>query len=425
MMTITELYQIYLKHPIISTDTRKITEGCLFFALRGDNFNANEFAQEAIDKGAAYVIIDEPQKISSSQCILVPDVLTTLQELANFHRNQFKIPFIGITGSNGKTTSKELVNAVLSQKYKTSFTQGNYNNHIGVPLTLLSIPLDCDIAIIEMGANHIGEIGALCEIAEPNYGVITNIGTAHIEGFGSREGIITGKSELYKFISKTNGTLFVNQNDNLLVSLTKEIKTVQYSTADISNFHSNPFITLNYKDVTISSQLYGEYNLPNILLAITVGEYFGVSVAQIKTALENYVSNNNRSQIVRLSHHTLYLDAYNANPSSMSVAIDSFNSIHSTNKLLILGDMLELGNVSEKEHQLIVDKIFQLGLTALFVGNEFQKSSNKYNFNFVKNTDEAILFLESRLKNYSDILIKGSRGIRLEKVAEYIQKKEA
>lgn len=425
MMKIAELYQIYLKHPIISTDTRKITEGCIFFALRGDNFNANEFAQEAIDKGAAYVIVDEPQKISSSQCILVPDVLTTLQELANFHRNQFKIPFIGITGSNGKTTSKELVNAVLSQKYKTSFTQGNYNNHIGVPLTLLSIPLDCDIAIIEMGANHIGEIGALCEIAEPNYGVITNIGTAHIEGFGSREGIITGKSELYKFISKTNGTLFVNQNDNLLVSLSKEIKTVQYSTADISDFHFNPFITFNYKDVTISSQLYGEYNLPNILLAITVGEYFGVSVAQIKTALENYVSNNNRSQIVRLSHHTLYLDAYNANPTSMSVAIDSFNSIHSTNKLLILGDMLELGNVSEKEHQLIVDKIFQLGLTALFVGNEFQKLSNKYNFNFVKNNDEAILFLESRLKNYSDILIKGSRGIRLEKVAEYIQKKEA
>ncbi|MCB9173310.1 MAG: UDP-N-acetylmuramoyl-tripeptide--D-alanyl-D-alanine ligase [Flavobacteriales bacterium] len=424
-MKIAELYQIYLKHPIISTDTRKITEGCIFFALRGDNFNANEFAQEAIDKGAAYVIVDEPQKISSSQCILVPDVLTTLQELANFHRNQFKIPFIGITGSNGKTTSKELVNAVLSQKYKTSFTQGNYNNHIGVPLTLLSIPLDCDIAIIEMGANHIGEIGALCEIAEPNYGVITNIGTAHIEGFGSREGIITGKSELYKFISKTNGTLFVNQNDNLLVSLSKEIKTVQYSTADISDFHFNPFITFNYKDVTISSQLYGEYNLPNILLAITVGEYFGVSVAQIKTALENYVSNNNRSQIVRLSHHTLYLDAYNANPSSMSVAIDSFNSIHSTNKLLILGDMLELGNVSEKEHQLIVDKIFQLSLTALFVGNEFQKITNKYNFNFVKNTDEAILFLESRLKNYSNILIKGSRGIRLEKVAEYIQKKEA
>jgi len=425
MMKIAELYQIYLKHPIISTDTRKITEGCIFFALRGDNFNANEFAQEAIDKGAAYVIVDEPQKISSSQFILVKDVLTTIQELANYHRNQFKIPFIGITGSNGKTTSKELVNAVLSQKYKTSFTQGNFNNHIGVPLTLLSIPLDCEIAIIEMGANHIGEIGALCEIAEPNYGVITNIGTAHIEGFGSREGIITGKSELYKFISKTNGTLFVNQNDQLLVSLSKEIKTVQYSTADISDFHSNPFITFNYKDVTISSQLYGEYNLPNILLAITVGEYFGVSVAQIKTALENYVSNNNRSQIVRLSHHTLYLDAYNANPSSMSVAIDSFNSIHSTNKLLILGDMLELGNVSEKEHQLIVDKIFQLGLTALFVGNEFQKLSNKYNFNFVKNNDEAILFLESRLKNYSDILIKGSRGIRLEKVAEYIQKKEA
>ena len=314
---------------------------------------------------------------------------------------------------------------VLSQKYKTSFTQGNYNNHIGVPLTLLSIPLDCDIAIIEMGANHIGEIGALCEIAEPNYGVITNIGTAHIEGFGTREGIIIGKSELYKFISKTNGTLFVNQNDQLLVSLSKEIKTVQYSTADISNFYSNPFITFNYKDVTISLQLYGEYNLPNILLAITVGEYFGVSVAQIKTALENYVSNNNRSQIVRLSNHTLYLDAYNANPSSMSVAIDSFNSINSSNKLLILGDMLELGNVSEKEHQLIVDKIFQLSLTALFVGNEFQKITNKYNFTCVKNRDEAILFLESSLKDYSDILIKGSRGIRLEKVAEYIQKKEA
>ncbi|MGE0560965.1 MAG: UDP-N-acetylmuramoyl-tripeptide--D-alanyl-D-alanine ligase [Flavobacteriales bacterium] len=425
MITVTELYQIYLKHPIISTDTRKIDKGCLFFALKGENFNANEFAEEALEKGAAYVIIDDPQKITSPQFILVKDVLKTLQELANFHRNQFKIPFIGITGSNGKTTSKELVNAVLSQKYKTSFTQGNFNNHIGVPLTLLSIPSDCEIAIIEMGANHIGEIGALCEIAEPNYGVITNIGTAHIEGFGSREGIITGKSELYKFISKTNGTLFVNQNDKLLVSLSKEIKTVLYSTANINDFHSNPFLSFNYKDITISSQLYGEYNLPNILLAITVGEYFGVSVPQIKTALENYVSTNNRSQIVRLNHLNLYLDAYNANPSSMSVAIDSFNSINSTNKLLILGDMLELGSISEEEHQKIVDKILQLGLTSLFVGNEFQKITNKYNFNFVKNTDEAILFLESRLKDYSDILIKGSRGIRLEKVAEYIQKKEA
>lgn len=424
MMTIAELYQIYLKNPNISTDTRKITEGCLFFALKGANFNANEFAQEALEKGAAYVIIDEPQKNTSPQFILVKDVLITLQELSNFHRNQFKIPFIGITGSNGKTTSKELVNTVLNQKYKTSFTQGNFNNHIGVPLTLLSIPLDSEIAIIEMGANHIGEIATLCKIAEPNYGVITNIGTAHIEGFGSREGIIQGKSELYKFISKTNGTLFVNQNDKLLLSLSKEIKTVLYSTEVINNFHSNPYISFNYKNVKISTQLYGDYNLPNILLAITVGEYFGVSIPQIKSALENYVSTNNRSQIVKLSRHNLYLDAYNANPSSMKVAIDSFNSINSTNKLMILGDMLELGNVSNEEHQQIVDKTHQLGLNALFVGNEFQNIKTKYHFNYVKNTDEAIKFLDSTLNNYADILIKGSRGIRLEKVAEYIQKKE-
>lgn len=423
-MTIPELYQIYLKHSKISTDTRKITEGCIFFALKGENFNANEFADEALNNGASFVIIDEQKFKTSNHHILVNDVLSTLQKLANYHRKQFNIPFIGITGSNGKTTSKELVNAVLQQKYKTSYTQGNFNNHIGVPITILSIPLDCEIAIVEMGANHVGEIRDLSEIAEPNFGAITNIGTAHIEGFGSQEGIIKGKGELYNFIKKSKGTLFVNNDDELLMTLSNEIERITYSRNDIKNVKSNPFISFEWNNRNINTQLYGTYNLPNILLAISVGKNFGVSASQIKSALENYVSSNNRSQIVKLSNHLLYLDAYNANPSSMSVAIESFSTIPSSKKLLVIGDMLELGHLSLEEHQKIVDKIYQLGLTALFVGNEFLKLKNKYNFYCVKNTDEAISYLEPIINNYTEILIKGSRGIRLEKIAEYIKEKE-
>lgn len=424
-MEIAKLYNIYTQHPQISTDTRKISKGCLFFALKGENFDANTFAEQAINDGAAYTIIDNPKFNISDKCILVDNVLVTLQQLAHYHRKQFTIPFIGITGSNGKTTTKELINAVLSKKYKTVATQGNLNNHIGVPLTILSITKECEIAIIEMGANHIGEIEQLCKIAESNFGIITNIGTAHIEGFGSREGVIKAKSELYHFVKDNKGTLFINKNDDLLIKLAEGIQSINYSKEEITNLSSNPFLSFNWKELRIETQLYGEYNMPNILAAIKVGEYFNVEKNNIKAALENYVSTNNRSQIIKLPTHTLYLDAYNANPTSMNAAIDSFSKLNDSNKLLILGDMLELGHVSLEEHQKIADKIFTLNLNALLVGKEFMQIENKYHLIAVKNTDDAILWLGNNLHKTESILIKGSRGIRLEKVSEFIQKKEA
>jgi UDP-N-acetylmuramoyl-tripeptide--D-alanyl-D-alanine ligase len=424
-MEIAELYNIYTQHPQISTDTRMVSEGCLFFALKGENFDANTFAEKAINEGAAYAIIDNSKFKISDKCILVDNVLVTLQQLANYHRKQFTIPFIGITGSNGKTTTKELINAVLSKKYKTVATKGNLNNHIGVPLTILSITKECEVAIIEMGANHIGEIEQLCKIAEPNFGIITNIGTAHIEGFGSREGVIIAKSELYHFIKENNGTLFINKNDDLLTKLAEGIQSINYSKEEITNLSYNPFLSFNWNELKIETQLYGEYNLPNILAAIKIGEYFKVENNNIKSALENYISTNNRSQIIKLPKHTLYLDAYNANPTSMNAAIDSFSKLVDSNKLLILGDMLELGHISQEEHQKIADKINILKLNALLVGKEFQQIENKRLLITVKNTDEAILWLENQLDKVNSILIKGSRGIRLEKISEFIQKKEA
>lgn len=424
-MELAELYKIYLTHPNISTDTRKISKGCLFFALKGESFDANTFAEQAVNEGAAYAIIDNINFKKSERFILVDDVLTTLQQLGNYHRKQFTIPFIGITGSNGKTTSKELINAVLSQKYKTIATQGNLNNHIGVPLTLLSIPKDCEIAIIEMGANHIGEIEQLCKISEPTLGIITNIGTAHIEGFGSREGVIKAKSELYHFIKENNGKLFLNENDDLLTKIAEKIPSINYSREEITNLSSNPFLSFEWNTMKIETQLYGEYNIPNILAAIKIGEYFNVEKTAIKTSLENYISTNNRSQIVKLAKYTLYLDAYNANPTSMNAAIDSFSKIETENKFLILGDMLELGNISQEEHQKIADKIHHLKLNALLVGNEFQHIKNKYHLTSVKNTDDAIAWLETKINSFNSILIKGSRGIRLEKISEFIQKREA
>lgn len=424
-MKIAELYDIYKQHPVISTDTRSISKGCLFFALKGENFDANVFAEQAINEGASFVIIDNPKFKISDKCIVVNSVLDTLQQLANYHRKQFTIPFIGITGSNGKTTTKELMNTVLSKKYKTSATKGNLNNHIGVPLTILSIPFDCEIAIIEMGANHIGEIEQLCKIADPNFGIITNIGTAHIEGFGSKDGVIKAKSELYHFIKEKNGTLFINKNDDLLVNLTEGIQSVYYSNEDISNILSTPFLSFNWKEIKIETQLYGEYNIPNILAAIKIGEYFKVEKIKIKEALEDYIPSNSRSQVVKLENQTLYLDCYNANPTSMNAAIESFGKVNSTKKLMILGDMLELGTVSADEHQKIVDRAEELKLNVLFVGNEFQKVNRKYNFEFVKNTDEANKYLENRLFNYDSFLLKGSRGIRLENISLFIQKELA
>ncbi len=426
-MKIEALYEIFKSHSVISTDTRKISKGCLFFALKGENFNGNKFAKQAIDEGASYAIIDEHEFKTSDHYILVDDVLTILQKLANYHRKQFNIPFIGITGTNGKTTTKEFINAVLSKKYKTSFTQGNLNNHIGVPLTLLSIPSDCEMAIIEMGANHIGEIEFLCKIAEPNYGIITNIGTAHIEGFGSVENIAKTKNELYQAIDTINGKVFVNNDNDILNTLSQSLNKYTYgnSNADCQGrlLSSTPSVKLEWNNETITSNLYGSYNYENILAAICIGKYFDVPSIDIKEAIETYTPTNNRSQIIVIDTNTFFLDAYNANPTSMNAAIDTFSESDSKNKLMILGDMLELGEISTEEHQKIVTKIEALKINTLFIGNEFKAVSNKYGFTYLKNVTEAIDWLKhSGLVNHQ-FLIKGSRGIRLEGIVEYLQKK--
>ena len=425
VMDIKEIYKLFTDSSGVSTDTRKIESNCIFFALKGENFNGNKFAEEAIRQGASYSIIDEKEYHTNDKTILVNNVLETLQQLANYHRRHFNIPFIGITGTNGKTTSKELINAVLSQHFKTSFTQGNLNNHIGVPLTLLSIKKDCEMAIIEMGANHIGEIKELCHIAEPNYGIITNIGTAHIEGFGSKEGVIKTKNEMYNYISENGKLVFTNNDDSLLQQLSVNLGKYTYGRTNancIANLQSStPSIQLEWKQSKINATLYGEYNFYNILLSICVGEYFEVPKEKIITGIETYVSSNNRSQLIETNEHTIYLDAYNANPSSMNVAITSFSSNDSKNKVMILGDMLELGEISKAEHQNIINTAHQLNIKTYFVGNEFLNSENKLNHTYFNNSDDLISYLKNNPLPSSSILIKGSRGIRLEKVAEYLQ----
>ncbi|MDF1672221.1 MAG: UDP-N-acetylmuramoyl-tripeptide--D-alanyl-D-alanine ligase [Vicingaceae bacterium] len=424
-MEIKDIHSLFINSSGISTDTRKIETNCIFFALKGENFNGNKFAKEAINQGACYSIIDEKESYLNEKTILVDNVLLTLQKLANYHRKQFNIPFIGITGTNGKTTSKELINSVLSQHFKTHYTQGNLNNHIGVPLTILSINEDCEIAIIEMGANHIGEIKELCEIATPNYGIITNIGTAHIEGFGSKEGVIKTKNEMYNFIAGNDGLIFTNNDDKLLIELSAKFQKYTYgkSNSDCTALllSETPNIKLKWNNKEINSTLYGGYNFYNILLAICVGQYFKIPEEKIVNGIETYVSSNNRSQLIVSNGYQIYLDAYNANPSSMNVAIDSFASNSQENKVMILGDMLELGDISVVEHQNIINKAQDLNVKAIFIGKEFSRAVNKYNFNYFQNSDELISYLKENKLPYSSILIKGSRGIRLEKVAEYLQ----
>ena len=424
-MKIKALYEIFKTHSNISTDHRKVVPNCLFFALKGANFNGNKFSKDALKNGASFAIIDEKEYKTSEQFILVENVIETLQKLANHHRKQFNIPFIGITGTNGKTTTKEFINSVLSKKYKTTYTQGNLNNHIGVPLTILSIKKNCEIAIIEMGANHIGEINFSCNIAEPNYGIITNIGKAHIEGFGSIEGIKKTKNELYQFIQSKNGNLFVNNEDETLLELSKNIKKQTYGNAKANCFgkliSSTPSVKLNWNNKLITSNLYGAYNYQNILAAICIGKYFNVASDDIKKAIEEYYPTNNRSQIIENNTNTIFLDAYNANPTSMNAAIDTFIENDSSNKLMILGDMLELGDTSIEEHQAIVNRIEKLKINTLFIGKEFNSINNKYNFTYLENVDKVIEWLKhSSLINHQ-ILIKGSRGIRLEGAAEYLQ----
>ncbi|AUC85222.1 UDP-N-acetylmuramoyl-tripeptide--D-alanyl-D-alanine ligase [Polaribacter sp. ALD11] len=417
-MEIKKIYNLYSKYFLVDTDTRDIRKNTLFFALKGDNFNGNKFASEAIKNGAAYAIIDEEEFKTSDKTILVENVLETLQELAKYHRLQLKTPIIALTGSNGKTTTKELINCILSKKYKTTATLGNLNNHIGVPLTLLSMTPKTEIGIVEMGANHQKEIEFLCSIALPDFGYVTNFGKAHLEGFGSIEGVIEGKSELYRFLNKNSKIAFINPNDAIQVKKTRSTKIVSFL-EDIAFLEANPFVNLSYNSVQIKSNLIGEYNYTNIVAAITIGNYFKVDYLKIKKAIENYVPTNNRSQIIVKESNHIILDAYNANPSSMKVALENFSKIKETFKTVILGDMFELGAESDKEHQEIVNLADSFSFSnTLYVGANFYKTNTK-NHTF-KTFEELKCYINKKPLENQYVLIKGSRGMKLERILNVI-----
>lgn len=427
-MNINEVYNIFLKYPSISTDTRDIKPDSIFFSLKGDNFNGNIFADKAIEKGAKYAIIDESKFKKDSRYILVDNTLDTLQQLAIIHRNHLKIPIIGITGTNGKTTTKELINCILSQKYKTLATQGNLNNHIGVPLTVLSITNEHEIAIIEMGANHIGEIGELCRISQPDFGIITNIGKAHLEGFGNLEGVIKTKNDLYLEVAKKNGKLFVNADNPILNNLSENIDRICYGKSSTNYCYGNlkkqnAFINIEYYCDSnydlINTQLVGFYNFENILAAITIGCYFKIEKQFIKKALENYLPTNSRSQIVKSKTNTIILDAYNANPSSLEASIKNFAEIVADNKILMIGDMLELGEYSEVEHRNILYIIEMLNFNnVILVGPQFSSVCEKKDWLCFKNSMLAKDWLILNPIKNAYVLIKGSRGIKMEVVLE-------
>lgn len=418
-MTIENLYALFLKHQLIDTDTRKIRKGSLFFALKGDNFNGNKFAAEALNKGASYAIIDESE-YSGNGTILIDNVLNTLQQLANFHRKKLKTPIISLTGSNGKTTTKELINAVLSKKYKTTATIGNLNNHIGVPLTLLSMTSDTEIGIVEMGANHIKEIELLCKIAEPNFGYITNFGKAHLEGFGSIEGVIKGKSELYNFLKNNAGKAFVNTDDIKQVQQSEGLDVIGFNSENIQFIEANPFVTVKFKNTLIVSQLIGKYNYQNIAAAIAIGNYFKIEINDIKDAIENYIPSNNRSQILQKGTNKIILDAYNANPSSMQAALENFKQLDHSKKIVFLGDMFELGKESALEHQKIAALATSLDFNEVhLIGKAFSTTSVKNAF--VYDSFEAFKTAINKLNIYNaTILIKGSRGMALERILDLL-----
>lgn len=418
-MNTLKLYSIFNKNPLICTDSRKTIPNSMFFALQGENFNGNKYALKAIENGCSYAIIDDKKYQIHPNTILVKNVLETLQKLATYHRKQLNIPVIGITGTNGKTTSKELINNVLSTELETYATEGNLNNHIGVPLSILKITKDTDIGIIEMGANDLNEIEFLCGIAQPTHAAITNIGLAHLKGFSSLEGVIKTKNELYKYIQKSKGYAFVNNNDNLLLKLAKEIKHTTYGKDGITNakiLSKIPFINIEYKNQLIKSNLMGSYQFENIMLSVCIGNYFNISLKNIKQGIEKYIPSNNRSQVLKTQRNKLILDAYNANPSSMSAMIHSFSEQKDKNKLCILGDMLELGDYAEEEHKKIVILCKKLSLECYFIGTEFYMATN----NSFINTYEFQNYLKKKNLSNKTILLKGSRSIKLEDLIPFL-----
>jgi len=427
--SISFLYEQYKLHPQVQTDTRKLKSGDLYFALKGPNFNGNNFAIAALENGASFAIVDERIEKSESfenRILQVDDVLTTLQNLAKHHRAQFTVPFIGITGSNGKTTTKELVFAVLSSHFKTYTTQGNLNNHIGVPLTLLSIGMDAEMAVIEMGANHLKEIAGYCEYAMPNYGLITNCGKAHLEGFGSEEGVKKGKGELFESLRLHKGTAFIMSDYDYLVNMSKGIEEVITYGNRSGNLQAtsntvNGFLQVNFTKgspiQTIQTQLVGEYNLPNILAAVSIGMYFNVPAEKIKTAIENYSPTNSRSQLLKWNNNDIILDAYNANPSSMQLAIENFAKLNAQNKVVCIGGMKELGDTSLAEHQALIHLLEKNEWEkVILVGGDFENCT--HNYLYFPNSLDAKAWLAQQQFNNRTILIKGSRGIRMEQVLE-------
>jgi UDP-N-acetylmuramoyl-tripeptide--D-alanyl-D-alanine ligase len=416
-MTIKEIYNLYSEYYLVDTDTRNIRKNSIFFALKGENFNGNKYAEEAIKKGANYAIVDEKEYKTTESVILVDNVLQCLQELAAYHREILNVPILALTGSNGKTTTKELINAVLSRKFNTVATQGNLNNHIGVPLTLLSMTDETEFGIVEMGANHLNEISFLSNIAKPNFGYITNFGKAHLEGFGNIEGVIKGKSELYNYLKSTHGKVFVNQHDEIQLKQSEGIHTIPFEET-IAFIDANPSVKISFKNLEIESQLIGSYNFNNIAAAITIGNYFDIDSTTVKTALENYISTNNRSQVIQKNDVRIIMDAYNANPSSMQAALENFKNLEASSKIAILGDMFELGETAVDEHQKIAEFAEELNLKLVFlIGELFSKTA----------TNDAIKFIDfdTFKNNYnstefsnSTLLIKGSRGMKLERILD-------
>ncbi len=424
-MKLETIYSYFLESAGICTDTRNIEKGCLFVALRGDNFNGNTFTQQALDKGAFKVIIDDiSQHKNTGETILCKNSLVLLQKLATYHRQELNIPIIALTGSNGKTTTKEIINAVLSKKFKTTATQGNLNNHIGVPLTLLSMTKETQICVVEMGANHTKEIEALCEIAQPNFGYITNFGKAHIEGFGSIQGVIEGKSELYKYITKEKGTLFFNADDPIQTKLLGNYTAKIGFSQEKKNFYTlkqidtTPYVTLQAAQTNITSNLIGAYNFTNISAGVLIGDFFDIPLNDIKQAIEEYLPTNNRSQLITKGNTQIILDAYNANPTSMMAALQHFNTMRGDSKMVFLGDMFELGEIAQKEHQKIVDYLTNSNIDEIYIiGSYFSKTKSQ-----VKNIYQFTSF-EALKKDFNNIvakdrtiLIKASRGMALERI---------
>ncbi|MFQ3369570.1 MAG: UDP-N-acetylmuramoyl-tripeptide--D-alanyl-D-alanine ligase [Flavobacteriaceae bacterium] len=427
-MNIQKIHQLFAKSNSVSIDTRNIKENDIFFAIKGPNFDGNKFAEEAIEKGCSYVISDNLHlRKLSDKIIYVKNSIETLQKLGNYHRRTLKAKIIAITGSNGKTTSKEILLNVLKYRYNTIATKGNLNNHLGVPLTLLSMDIDTEIGIIEMGANHLKEIETLCKIAEPDYGYITNFGNAHLEGFKTIEGVIKGKSELYEYLKSNSKLIFYNSQNNTQSNIIGEYtNSFSYGInanddCQLTKVKSSDNIQVRYKNKTISSKIYGDYNFDNICIAIAIGDFYNIDFEDIKKGVENYLPDNNRSQITTKESNTIILDAYNANPTSMDLAIKSFEKLKYTNKIIIAGDMFELGEESNKYHQQIVNYLETTSNIEIFiVGVNFSKTNHTNKIKSFLTTEELITnLMKLKIKNYS-ILIKGSRGMELEKVIKYI-----